>query len=443
MKERRPAAAPAVAAASVGAMLFASRLPPTLDFFAPRTPFFFVYEGAVGAFDHPWFRSFYVWSVSLALSGAVLSCLIDYVRSVKSVRWSVKSFLARGLQAAVAVLLAKWSLSVWFEVSQTVFFPFGSLSVAEPFLNFVVLFSVFFFFVSIIRSFRWLPLGPWAGVNVMLSLLSFGFWNAFAGPLPEASGARRTYVVLTEERGAPSKVVYDLPVDATPDRVLGLERLARNPGVSRLAALRGLYEARAKDMDAAGLREALRLGCAAGDDLARALLLEHALSAPPSAEAGAALDALADERMVRVGPLAAARLARAYARQGRVTEADRWAVRAEEGPRGIPRGLLALSSGGGAGRLSGRVAGLPVARVGLYRKSDPAAPYALDAAALSASVVPDDKGRFSFSGLGAGRYYLAFALARTPEAEVAVSGSKGDLVLDEKRKSVDVSVTLR
>ena len=76
-------------------------------------------------------------------------------------------------------------------------------------------------------------------------------------------------------------------------------------------------------------------------------------------------------------------------------------------------------------------------KVALYRKPDPAAPYLLDAAGLVASAEPDAKGRFSFSGLAAGRYYLALAFA-VPEGELRVAGHRGDLTLDARRPALDL-----
>ncbi len=78
------------------------------------------------------------------------------------------------------------------------------------------------------------------------------------------------------------------------------------------------------------------------------------------------------------------------------------------------------------------------ARVALYRKGDPEAPYLLDAAGLVASAELDAKGRFAFTGLTAGRYYLAVAQSAGdgPRGEVLVSGNRGDLILDARHPAL-------
>ncbi|MBI2789692.1 MAG: hypothetical protein HYX59_13515 [Elusimicrobia bacterium] len=238
------------------------------------------------------------------------------------------------------------------------------------------------------------------------------------------------FVVLTEEEGRPGQTAYDLPIAPAP----------RPPsGAGRLESLRALYERQAKLMDPVGLRSALMLGVKHGDDLARTLLLAHLSAAPPSPEALGALGALADETAHRIGAMGASRIALAYAHLGDAAQASVWARRGEAAPRGIPAGLLDLTGGGALkpGRVSGRLVGLKPLKVALYRRPDPAAPYLLDAAGLVASTEPDAQGRFSFSGLAAGRYYLAFAFA-VPEGELRVAGHRGDLTLDAKRPALDL-----
>lgn len=426
-------------------MIFASRLPASLDFILPKRFGFALFSLAYAVLERDLFRSAFSVVATVALSGSVLYMTWLTTREARENRWSPSSFLTRGFKAAVAVLLFRWSASLWFEVSQTVFFPYGCLNPAEPFANAGVLFGLLWALGRAVRSFlsaepapAALVVGGWAGANLFASLLAFGFFNAFTGPLTREGSLRRSFVVLTEDGGKPSQAVYDLPVDAASRRE-GLLRLASSPGVQRLPALRALYEADAKALDPETLDADLRLGAAADDGLARSLILERALAAPPSPARAAAVDALADERAVRVGPLGAARLARAFARLGRPADADAWGRRAEEGPRGIPRGLLGLEAAGPAtGRVSGRVSGLVPARVALYRKSDPAAAYGLDAGALAAATAPGPEGRFSFAGLPAGRYYLAFSL-ESPEGELRVLGHRGDLVLDARRPSIDLA----
>lgn len=184
------------------------------------------------------------------------------------------------------------------------------------------------------------------------------------------------------------------------------------------------------------------LGAKHNDDLARSLLLEHLSAVPPSPEALGALGALADETAHRIGAIGAARIALAYAHLGDAAQAALWAERGAGRPRGVPAGLLDLSGGGALkpGRISGRLNGLKPLKIALYRKIDPGAPYLLDAAGLVASTESGAEGRFTFSGLTAGRYYLAFAFSRTDAArgEIRVSGQRGDLVLSARKTSLDI-----
>ncbi|MDE2490257.1 MAG: hypothetical protein KGM24_05380, partial [Elusimicrobia bacterium] len=76
-------------------------------------------------------------------------------------------------------------------------------------------------------------------------------------------------------------------------------------------------------------------------------------------------------------------------------------------------------------------------RVALYRLDGPGAPCLLDASGLVASGEPDARGRFSFSGLGAGRYCLVAALPDDAgSAGASVSGPDEEIVLDARRPAV-------
>jgi hypothetical protein len=275
----------------------------------------------------------------------------------------------------------------------------------------------------------WRAMLAWAAANAFAAGLAFTAYGAWAAS-PPPDGGRRQFIVLTEEEGRPGQATYDLPVVGEPGPPL--------TGAGRLASLRARYELYAKLMDPAGLRSALVLGVKGNDDLARTILLQHLSSVPPSAEALSALGELADESAYRIGPMGATRIALAYAHLGDAARAEFWARRGAEGPRGIPAGLVDLSGGGALkpGRISGRLEGLRPLIIGLYRKTDPAEPYFLDAAGLVASAEPDAKGRFSFSGLTAGRYYLAFAFAAGSSPRV--SGHRGDIALDARRAALDL-----
>lgn len=416
-------------------MLFASRLPITLDFILARRAGWPLFALAREALLHPWFRRGFVGLVSILFVGSLarFGALIGGV--VRGRKWTPVTFLTSGFLLALIVLLLRWSFSIWFEVSQKVWFPFGSLNALEPFVN--LLFGALTILCAMAATLACLSSRPvmrimltWGLANGVAALLAFSLYGAWsASPAPDA--ARRLFVVLTEEEGRPGQAAYDLPVAAQP-------RLQMS-GVRRLESLRALYELRAKLMDPAGLRSALMLGVKYNDDLARSLLLEHLCAAPPSPEALGALGSLADETVHRIGPIGASRIALAYAHLGDAAQAAVWAQRGAEGPRGIPSGLLDLSGGGALkpGRISGRLEGLKPLKIALYRKADPAAPYLLDASGLVASAEPDAKGRFSFSGLSAGRYYLAFAF-ETPRGEIRVSGHRGDLSLDARKASLDL-----
>lgn len=450
--ETRAAALPALGAgAALSAMIFASRLPATLDFILPRRAGWFVFETALSILSSPAGREIFTVAVTLSFVAALARFGFLIAGAVRGRKWSARDFLARGLRVALVLALMRASFTVWFEVSQNAWFPFGSMNALEPFANFLVCAAISFLTMrSSVRLLGAKPpslvreLAPWASGATAAAVLAWAACGAWASPVPAGAGVsapRRLIVVLIEEEGRPAQTAYDIP--ATPDAATldALESGLSKAPASRLQTLRFLYEARAKLMDADGLRRVLLAG-ARQDDLARSLLLAHLTVAAPGPDAVAALSALADEGFFRVGPMGAARLALAYARLGDRDLAARWAKKASAGPRGVLEGLLDLSGGGALkpGRVAGRVDGLRPLRVALYRKSDPAAPYLLDAAGLVASAEPDAKGRFAFNGLQAGRYYLAFAFARpdAPRGEIRVSGHRGDLSLDARKASLDL-----
>jgi hypothetical protein len=249
---------------------------------------------------------------------------------------------------------------------------------------------------------------------------------------------------MTQGPQGPDHDVYTLAPDvfAGPDPRPALRALASGPDDARvLPALRALYEEEEKRWDLAGLQDSLLLGADRGDTLAASLLVSHLAAVPPSPAALKALSHLADEDSWRIGPLAAAELSRAYAHLGDAAAAGRWAAKAD-GPLGVAPGLLGPAESGAlrSGRITGTLSAPGRARVALYRKADPEAPYLLGAAGLVAAAEPDAKGRFSFTGLTAGRYYLAVAQSAgdDPRGEISVSGNRGDLILDEKRPTLDL-----
>ncbi len=441
------------AGAALSAMTFASRLPVTLDFILPRRAGWALFVAGYETLSRPGPRLAFTAFVTALFLLSLARFVWLAAASAKGRKWSLREFLTRGFSLAVVVLLMRWSFSLWFEVAQRAWFPFGSMSAAEPFVNLLVCSALIWLAMSAAlallaqrppssgRAF----IRPLSGVLAGILL----FWSCGGAAVrrydrlrADSSASRRLFVVLTEEEGRPSQAAYDLPTgdeSAFPDTAGAV--LDRLP-LRRLEILRDRYEQRAKLMDPNGLRGALLEGVKYGDELARSLLLESLSAVPPSPEAFDALARLSDETVHRVGPIGASRIALAYAHLGDASRARSWADKAAAGPRGIPTGLLDLNGGGALkpGRIAGRLEGLKPMKIALYRKSDPAAPYLLDAAALVASSVPDSKGRFSFEGLTAGRYYVAFAFA--PDAsrgELRVSGHRGDLVLDARKPALELS----
>jgi hypothetical protein len=458
---RRAVLPAACAGGALTAMLFASRLPLTLDFILPRRAGWPLFLRASESLSRPVPRALFTALIVLLAGAAAARFLYLAAAVARGRKWSARKFLTRGFVLALVVALARWSCSVWLEVSQKVWFPFGSLNVLEPLANLLFFCALAFAaMASALAALKALPpspprlLVPWAAANALAALLAasfYGAWSPSRAPALAGAGApggsRFLYVVLTEEGGKPGRIAYDLPAPPEDGALERAEAGLAKAGTDRLDELRALYEARAKLMDPKGLRRALMLGVKYGDDLARSLLLEHLSAAPPSPEALSALGALADETAHRVGPLGAARIARAYAHLGDAAQASIWARRGADGPRGIPAGLIDLTGGGALapGRISGRVNGLKPYRIALYRKTDPSAPYLLDAAALVASAEPGADGRFAFSAMTAGRYYLAFAFLQpaTPLGELAVSGHRGDVELDARRKYADLALTVK
>jgi hypothetical protein len=207
-----------------------------------------------------------------------------------------------------------------------------------------------------------------------------------------------------------------------------------------------LYSGRAFAGDAPGLRRALLLGVAAGDPLARTLLLEHLGCAGDSPDARAALDALADEGRWRAGALAAERLSTVYARLGDAEGAARWRRRLESLPGSPAPGLLPEPAATPPrGEISGRVSGLPGGRAALYCRPSEFSPYALGPGQLVDSAPLDGAGRFRFTHLPEGDYFLAVSRdePQVSAADLALLGHRGDLVLSARRPKAAVDLRVR
>ncbi|OGS39712.1 MAG: hypothetical protein A2506_03845 [Elusimicrobia bacterium RIFOXYD12_FULL_66_9] len=444
MKKLAPAAA---AAAALAAMLFASRLPISPDYLLPRRAGYFLFEDAWVLFSSPLGRGiFTAATLGLLILPVVLLCRALWLAAGRKTpsTWSGRAGLALGPVLALVLAVRLWTRLL--DLVQTVWFPYGSMSAWEPVLVFLNLFLILGFagsaataWVEGRRRRATLLIGALIVMDVLAGVLAYS--RGVGRPLQADQPRGRTlFIILTETEKGPGRDAYLLAPDVFSDRDLrpSYEALASGGRDARtLPALRALYEEELKRWDMPGLRRALLLGISRGDVLAASLLLSHLSAVPPSPDALKALKVLADEDAYRVGPLGAAALARAYAHQGDEASASRWAKKAGVGPRGVPAGLLGLEKGSAlkSGRISGMLRGAPLSRVALYRRRDPAAPYLLDVAGLVASARTDAKGRFVFTGLPAGRYYLALAIPEGARGEVSVVGHRGDIHLDARRPS--------
>lgn len=436
-------------AAAFAAMVFASRLPSGQEFLLPRRGGFFLYTSAWRLFYAPRGRELY--SVLVAL--VALACAAAFLWALRRAhpkRWPAGFVAKFGLAAGplFAAFLAARSLGHVLDLIALVWFPYGSMDAREPLAVFAL--AALVLVPAAAASRAWVAGKRRRATTLLLFLaaldvggLLLGAAKGLGRDLDVSFGEGRTlYVVLTQTPRGPDHQIYSLTPDVfAADPRPALLGLASGPAdARRLPALRALYEQDEKRWDLPALREALLLGVKRDDMLAASLLLGHAAAAAPSIELRAALDVLADEKLWRVGPLAAAELSRAYRHQGDELAAKVWAAKAG-GPTGIAEGLLGPADDESLrkGKISGTLRAPAPVRIALYRRADPEAPYLLDASGLVAATEPDAKGKFSFSGLTAGRYYLAFALPGDEDrGEVEVSGNHGDLILTPKRPALRV-----
>lgn len=431
-------------AAALTAALFAARLPPGPEFLLPRRGGYWLYQAAWAALGSPGGRRAFSALVSAAALGAAAWLLRRLWNRAKAQRpKGAAAWAGLAVGPLFAFLLAWRSFVHASDLLQLVWFPWESLDAREPLATFALLGAALAAAGAAAAAWvegrrpvatRLLALLVAADLAGVAATAAYGVGE----PLPGLGGGKTAYVALTETREGPGRDVYVLSPgafgpDARPELY---RRLAGRRDARTLPLLRALYLAETMRWDEAGLRRALLLGASLGDGLARSLLLSQLESARPSPEALGALGALADEDVYRVGPLAAARLARAYARLGRPERAAAWARKGS-----VPEGLLGLEEGGALrpGRVRGVVKGPSPLRVALYRRPDPAAGYLLDASSFVAAAEPGRAGHFSFSGLPAGRYFLALAFPAGDgglEGEVSVTGHRGDVVLDARRRDV-------
>lgn len=431
-------------AAALTAALFAARLPPGPEFLLPRRGGYWLYQAAWALLSSPGGRRAFSALVSVAALGAAAWLLRRLWSRAKAKRPKDAAAWAGLAVGPLFSFMLAWRLFGHAQdLLQLVWFPWESLDAREPLATFALLGAALG--AAGAAASAWVEGKRPVATRLLALLVAADLAGVAAGaaygvdePPRPAPAAKTAYVALTETPEGPGRDVYVLSPGAFgPDERPELyRRLAGRRDARTLPALRALYRAETMRWDERGLRRALLLGASLGDGLARSLLLSQLESARPSPEALSALGALADEDVYRVGPLAAARIARAYARLGRPEQAAAWASKGS-----VPAGLLGLEGGGALapGRVSGTVKGPPALRVALYRRPDASAGYLLDAAGFVAASDPDRAGRFAFSGLPAGRYFLALAFPAGPgglPGEVAVSGHRGDVVLDARRREL-------
>lgn len=437
------------ASAALAAMLFASRLPPDDGFLLPRRGGYLLFRAAWALLSTPEGRGAFSAAVVLVLLAAAFTLATRLKRDGSP--WKglpPRVLLGRALGPAFAAALAARGVLRGLDLIQLAWFTYAGADAREPLAAFALFSAALVPAAAAARE--WVA-GRRRAATVLLAGLVLldaagGVLSRVEGvgrPLevPAARGTTR-YVVPDGGRGESAVYVLAPDIFSDPDPRPALVAVASARRDARsLPALRSLYEEQAKRWDIPGLRSALLLGVRRGDPLAPILLLAHLSSAAPFPEASAALATLTDETAWRVGPRGAAALSRACSRQGDRAGAQSWAERAG-GPAGIAPGLLARPAGGALkpGRISGVLRAPVRAKIALYAREDPSAPRLLGAAGLVASADPDARGRFSFSGLPAGRYYLAVALsaADAPRGEVSASGATGDLILDARRPSLDL-----
>jgi hypothetical protein len=393
-----------------------------------------------------------LWLVAFVLVGVI----VFQVCSWKNQTWRVR--FAHSLGPIFAMLLAARLVSRILDRVQLIWFPYGAFDAREPFITFILFSGVFFY--AVLAAYEWLSgerrrasiiLAVFVCADIVLSIL--GAWAGVGREIPAIANSRPTwYVVLTQTPKGPSQDEYQMPANlfGGEEDLSALWAVARKPRDARaIGALHALYEAQTKRWNLTGLREALLLGVERGDRLAVSLLLSHLSAVVPSVEATAAMGAIADETLWRIGPWGAAMIARAYAHLGDYSAAKHWAEKASR-PAGIPPGLLTVDDLGDRhrGQISGAVNSPYRVRVALYVKTDQMAPYLLDSTGLVSSADPDPKGRFVFKGLPRGQYYLALAFSgpAAPGAEVQIKGNPGDLIVSASRTShtlAPINITIR
>lgn len=467
--------------------LLLSRLPPTADLFLPRRPFFGIFHLAMGISQSP--------TLSATVSGLAF---IFLVLALGGFLWDAALLLkpaGKGrrvlwvsLSAAGSLVLgvASWLvLRAALDLIQYSCFEPGSLDIREPLTAFISAFlAVLLLWRSALAFLRaaadaqgrrralteGLILGALLIVGAAgLSALAGGRARpeidalASSAGLPPQPRAVRAVILLTEGRDGPDYEVHEIALgiaagDYSMESLASLENHIRRGSVSNLRqALSHLYGGYTVQMEARALRGALFLAHEKGDPLAGFLLLQNLMRAPSGAGHEGLLDALADETSFRIGPRAAAMLSMAYGNFGSVRKADYWREFSSSVMGGIPAGLLNSPGPPLNGAIRGKVLGLGPVKVVLYARGEEGAPYNLGASALVDSKKTDGGGGFEFSGLPAGRYFLALSFnfrspplsfsrlgkcvlgaGSSPPCVSFISNHRGDITLSVERPRAEL-----
>lgn len=426
----------AAIASGLAVQAFIERLPRSLDFILPRGPGFRLFESAVELFQAPAARRVSQWGAILLIAAAVFAALA---------RWFAKPRTL--IFAAALAVFDFFIVRLGLDVIQNVWFMPESLSLLEPLAVFVLYFLVVFLSLGALSGGGQAWVWSAALVGFALALFSAGRLRydlgrrnlaEAAGIFPEAE--ERTVLVLGENGGVPEYWTRSGALSSL-GTLRGVEAYCagRSTGYTRMA-LRFLYDAYARRLDAEGLRRALWEGHLRGDPVARVLLLGSLQAAPAGSRAARMLGNLADEERFHFGPAACAELAKAYWRQGDFERASRWEKKAGSG---IPAGLFSLLRGQDKfrpGAILGRVRWKGPVRAALFARRYFSArrSYSLAPEDLVDSVDVDSQGKFEFKGLPPGDYYLALSLSAKDSRGLRLRGHKGDVRVTRDRPNVDL-----
>jgi hypothetical protein len=466
------------AAAGLAALTLLNRLPAAPDFVVPRRPGWAVYSLALAAARGPAGRllpaaALLLVAAAVLLAGREFWLALDWRQNQDRLK---RPPVALGVLAGAAALLlaARLAAAAWFDLIFNAWFAPGDADLREPILAALgTVWVVFWLCAALAALGRWaagglgkdlrraalcaaallvpgLGLRAWAGLRCDASARSL----AQAAGIPREPVGRETVLVLSEPQGRADFSVYEAAMGIAGTADLSEPSLRRLEGwlavrprsVWRDQARRLLWEGYARRQDVGRLRGSLWAAERRRDPLAWFILAQHLSCAPPDVLAVDLLDSMADERRWRIGGRAALLLAQAYAHLGLAQPAASWSARAQEA-LGLAAGLSAPLAVAGAlrpGAIFGRIRGLSRVRVALFARRDLQEPYSLGPDRLVASAWADSAGRFRFSGLSAGDYYMCLSVPGSelpPRREdVSVRGHRGDILLSSRKTSAEVDL---